>query len=96
MKQVNANGKVKVKGCRTPDFNHRHDKIGANIVRQLHRDGKALVYCSPMAKEIVLELVRIGIASKTVIDEKKWLVQRVGKLRHIPRVKVKKKSNWRK
>ena len=110
MDGVTANGRAKVKGSLTPNFNHKYDKIGERIMRDLHRKGSCKVYINPMVREIVLELVRLGVAKKTECFNNAWLVETVsinrksgvfdipvGKIQHVPDigVKPKKKSKWR-
>lgn len=81
---VSANGRAKVKGSFTPNMNHKYDKMGAYIVRELQKNGSVTVAINHINTTILTRLILMGIASKREMLGM-YLVERVGIINHAPR-----------
>ena len=87
MKNISAQGRVKVKGSMTPNYDHKFEQVGARIMRELHSTGHVTVYTnSSIARTICLELVRVGIATKSCDLGGYWLLERVGIINYEPKI----------
>ena len=84
---VSANGKAKVKGCFTPNYNHKYEKMGNHIMRQLHKERTVTVHITPMSRQIIIMLVRMGMCKKTEVFADTWLVERVVCINYEPKIK---------
>ena len=87
MKTVSAQGRVKVKGSMTPNYDHKFEAIGKRIMRELHSTGHVTIFTSSsMERSIALELVRVGIATKIELLRGVWLIERVGIINYEPKI----------
>lgn len=85
-KNVSANGRAKIKGSFTPNYDYKYDKVGERIMREMHKNGSSNVDPSQsIPKSIVIMLIRLGIARKTEIAGM-WLVEPVARINYEPKV----------
>ena len=96
-KQVmSANGKAKCKGSFTPNFDHKYDKVGERIMKELQKNGSSSINPDhDIPKLIVLLLIRSGVVSKTCVAGM-WLIEPVVCINREPKINKRKAYHGRK
>lgn len=86
MKHISANGRVKVRGSFTPNFDYKYDKVGERIMRELQANRKSTINPKQsIPKSIVIMLIRLGVARKTEVLGM-WLVEPTARINYEPKI----------
>ena len=83
-KVLTGNGKS---SCRTPDYSHQYDKVGARIIRELAKDGLASINTDrPIEASIAKVLTSGGVARLEYELGSRWILKRIAPLNREPTI----------